>query len=143
MKKVILVLLMGLFGAKLWAEKEPAHHSHSHHQHGQLEVSGLDKPPKVVIKLHPDAMSGWNLEVITENFEFAPEQVNQPHQPGKGHAHLYIDGKKIGRLYSHWRHINGVATGKHRIKVTLNSNDHQDYTVKGQTVGHELEFIQK
>ena len=139
MKKLFVIIALSLSASSLIAEK--GHHQHKHHS--QIDVTGLEHKPSVKIKLHPDAMSGWNLEVIAENFEFAPMQVNQAHQTGKGHAHLYIDGKKIGRLYSHWRHITGLTPGKHRIKVTLNSNDHQDYSVKGEVVGDQVEISQK
>ncbi len=114
-----------------------------HHHHGQINVSHLKNPPSVKVKLHPDAMSGWNLEVVTQNFKFTPRNVNQEHEKGTGHAHLYIDGVKIGRLYNHWRHISGLSSGRHTIKVTLNSNDHQDYVVNGVVVGDQVEIEQK
>ncbi len=141
MKTLAFTLIISFFSYNLWAEKGT--HQHSHHQHQQLDVSGLENIPAIKIKLQPDAKSGWNLQIITENFEFAPDQVNQPHQMGKGHAHLYIDGKKIGRLYAHWRHISALSVGKHQIKVTLNTNDHQDYAKNGVVIGAALEIMQK
>ncbi|MRX27987.1 hypothetical protein [Kangiella sp. HZ709] len=93
--------------------------------------------------MHKDEKSGWNLELITENFAFAPEQVNQAHRVGHGHAHLYINGKKITRLYSHWYHLEELPEGKHLIKVNLNTNDHQDYALNGKVIGAEVEINQK
>ncbi len=141
MKNTLISIVLSLVSTLAIAEK--SHKHHDHHNHSQLEVSEWAEQPQISIKMHPDDKLGWNLEVITSNFEFAPAQVNQAHQKGKGHAHLYIDGEKIGRLYGHWRHISGLTPGTHTIKVTLNSNDHQDYTVKGVIVGDKVAIFQK
>ena len=62
--------------------------------------------------------------------------------PGTGHAHVYINGVKLGRLYGHWMHLTGLKAGEHTIKVTLNSNDHQDYALNGVIIGDEVTIIQ-
>ncbi len=111
---------------------------HHHHHHNQIELAGTENPPAINIKLHKDAMSGWNLEVMTEHFEFTPANTNQNHLPGQGHAHVYIDGVKLGRLYGNWMHLTGLAPGPRAIKVTLNSNDHQDYVIDGVVIGDEV-----
>jgi hypothetical protein len=90
--------------------------------------------PGLAIAIHKDAMSGWNLELVTDNFEFDPAAASGPAQPGKGHAHLYIDGKKAARLYGHWYHIPVLTPGQHRIEVTLNANNHATITTKGEPV---------
>ena len=108
-------------------------HEHGH-EHGAVEVPEAMAVPKVSIEVLPDPKSGWNLHIMTQDFLFAPERASMEHSPGEGHAHLYVDGEKIGRLYGPWYHISELSPGQHEIRVTLNANDHRDYTVNGEVI---------
>jgi hypothetical protein len=82
-------------------------------------------------------MGGWNLELITTNFRFAPEHVGTAVLPSEGHAHLYIDGVKIGRIYGPWYNLPPTlfkGAGDHEIRVTLNANDHSDLESNGMVI---------
>jgi hypothetical protein len=103
-------------------------------QHGKLEVGDVAAPPTVKVTVRKDPKAGWNLQIQVENFRFAPEHASTPHVPGEGHAHLFIDGKKITRLYGEWYHIPVLTAGTHKITVTLNANSHEDLMVKGKVV---------
>ena len=46
---------------------------------------------------------------------------------GEGHAHIEIDGVKIARWYGSWGHIPWLPRGEHELRVSLNTNDHQEY----------------
>lgn len=60
-------------------------HAEPHQQHHQtLEIPEEQPLPTVSLIAHPDPVRGWNLEIQTTNFAFAPERVNQAHQLGKG-----------------------------------------------------------
>ena len=117
-----------------------AHHGaeHAGHQHGRREI-GPDEPvPSVEIDVKPDLLNkGWNLRVATENFRFAPERASGEHAAGEGHAHLYVDGKKVTRLYSEWHFLGTLAPGTHVVRVTLNTNDHDDYVHDGKVIADE------
>ena len=86
--------------------------------------------PTVEMALKPDPVSGWNLHVATEDFTFAPEKAGQEHVAGEGHAHVYVDGDKIARLYGPWMHIPSLSAGA-TVEVTLNGNDHRPLAVNG------------
>lgn len=107
------------------AEAVADHHATS------LDTASWPAVPSVAIALHKDAMSGYNLEITPTNFRFAPEHVNGAVVPNEGHAHLYIDGKKIARVYGTWMHLSGdfFPSGSHEVRVTLNANDHSDLSV--------------
>lgn len=107
---------------------------HSHAHHGTIDVSGDPAVPWVDLGVHQDAISGMNLEIITENFRFAPEHASTEHVAGEGHAHLYVDGTKIARLYSRWFHMAELAPGSHTIRVTLNANSHEEFTAAGEVI---------
>lgn len=106
----------------------------SDHAHKQLEVSADQPVPSVELLVHEDALNGWNLEVQLENFEFSPTTVNEPGPQNEGHAHLYINGEKVTRLYSSWYYLGALEPGDNEIMVTLNTNVHEDLTVDGETI---------
>jgi len=81
--------------------------------------------------LAKDPTGGWNVTLRTTNFAFTPEAVNQPNTPNTGHAHLFVDGVKLARLYGPHFHMPDLAPGQHEIVVTLSSNDHSIYRVDG------------
>ena len=111
--------------------------------HGAIEVGNAPNPPTVKVAVRPDAKAGWNLQVQTQNFRWAPERASAQHVAGEGHAHLYIDGKKITRLYGEWYFLPSLRPGSHMIRVTLNANTHEDYTVGGRLVEDVVTVVVK
>ena len=102
------------------------------HEHGET----VEAPPGmgVALNVHPDSVSGFNVQIVPTAFTFAPERVNTAHAPGEGHAHLYIDGVKLRRVYGEWAHVDGLSSGMREISVTLNTNMHERYAVDGQPI---------
>lgn len=105
-----------------------------HSAHTQIEVPPGQPVPSVKLIVHPDTMKGWNLEIQTTNFAFAPERVNTKGLVSEGHAHLYVDGKKVTRLYGNWYYLDRLSPGEHTIRVTLNTNAHQDLMYNGKLI---------
>ena len=81
--------------------------------------------PTITAKLQRDPVSGFNLNLETSNFTFTPELTGLEHSNGMGHAHLYMDGQKIARIYGNWFHISSIPMGAKELIITLNSNDHR------------------
>lgn len=103
------------------------------HVHGTpLTVPPGPKAPALAITVKKDPVGGWNLYLRVTNFRFAPERANTPHPAGEGHGHLYVNGKKIARLYGPWFHIGSLPPGRAVIRVTLNANDHRGIMVGGR-----------
>lgn len=109
-------------------------HGDTMHSHQELEIPAGQPIPTVKLIVSPDAMKGWNLEVQVTNFRFAPGRVNTSSNPAEGHAHLFIDGKKITRLYGPWYYLPDLEPGQHEIKVSLNTNAHETLVYKGQPI---------
>ncbi len=107
-------------------------HGHAH-LHSQVEVDP-DNAPEVSIKVENDALAGWNVYVAVENFRFAPERVNQANTPNEGHAHLYLNGNKVTRLYGTAFHLTGLQPGENVVSVSLNANDHSDLVLGGEPI---------
>ncbi len=162
MPKTIIFLIIGLFfgtgigflvaatsGAQLEGhEHGSAVHDHSAHDHGGHEgmdhskmTDVSDKPPTLSVVLHPDGPQSRNLEIVTTNFEFDPVGVNGEHEPGKGHAHVYINDVKITRAYAPWLQLSALPKGEHTLRVTLNANDHSHLAVNGEPLEVIKSFV--
>ncbi len=104
------------------------------HTHSSLELTDDDIIPTIEIQAFEDPVSGYNLQITLTNFSFSPESAGLEHVAGEGHAHLYVDGVKVGRVYSEWVHVANLSPGLHEIKVTLNTNDHASLVYQEQTI---------
>lgn len=104
------------------------------HQHAMLDISGEDNLPTMTLTVYEDAKSGFNVQIETTNFTFAPEHASTEHVAGEGHAHVYVDGVKLGRVYGEWYHVDGLSVGIHEITVNLNTNDHAALMVDGAEI---------
>jgi len=111
-----------------------------HPEHMVVEVPQDGEHPWVEIELAHDGMDGYNLHLVTGNYQFTPENIGQEPVWNEGHAHLYINGAKIGRLYSPWQHLSGnlFEPGVNRIHVVLNANDHSVWGLGGEPIGDDV-----
>jgi hypothetical protein len=106
------------------------------HKHATLAADPT-KAPTVALKVTKDSKAGWYVHIDTTNFSFTPAKANTADILGEGHAHLYVDGKIVSRLYGPDFHYRENFTGTKTFKVTLNGNTHADYTVNGTAVSAE------
>ncbi|MGK7920877.1 MAG: hypothetical protein AB4080_12815 [Trichodesmium sp.] len=113
-----------------------AHESHGStgHSHKKMEIPAGQPVPQVDLVAYKDTMKGWNLELKLTNFKLAPETVNQSSKINEGHAHLYINDKKITRIYSNWYYLGNLSPGSNKITVTLNTNKHEDLVSNNQMI---------
>ena len=136
------LLLGGGLGFFLAAANNVALDGHHHlkaaarglgHAHDGATIALPHGPdaPTLEFSVTRDATSGWNLSIETTNFSFAPERANAAHRPGEGHAHVYVDGKKIARVYGPWFHLDELPAGSVEIAVALSANDHSELTLAG------------
>lgn len=108
------------------------HSEHAGHDHGEtVSLPAGSDAPTLTIEAFPDPVSGWNLRVITTNYRFAPENAGGDNVSGEGHAHVYINDQKLGRLYAEWMHLSNLPAGEVSVKVSLNANDHSPLAVDG------------
>lgn len=116
--------------------------SHNHEMiHKQIEVDE-NSAPTIEISITKDKMAGWNFKVITKNFTFTPDQVNKENILNTGHAHIFIDGVKLTRLYAPHFYLPDFSIGEHDIKVSLNANNHSAYFLKGKEIAATRTIIQ-
>lgn len=107
----------------------PSSHDHAGHDdagHDHSDLLMWDGPPPDLSLAILDDPAGVNLQVIAAGFEMTPAAVNTEPVQGQGHAHVYVNGVKVTRLYSDWVHLGTVVSGD-VIRVTLNANDHASW----------------
>ena len=112
-------LLLAGCGAK---QKEGNHAHQEGHTHAAIQAG--EAVPSVDLVVHEDPVAGYNLQVITQNFAFAPQSAGGADVPGEGHAHLWINGEKIGRIYAEWSYMHPLPPGEYEVAVNLNTNSH-------------------
>jgi len=97
--------------------------------------------PKATLEIQKDPTGGFNVHVVTTNFVWRPEMASMQHVPGEGHAHVYLDGRKIMRIYNEWFHLNtfqfATKAGEQLLSIEFVGNDHAPYTIQGLPVGSE------
>jgi len=102
------------------------------HQLRQVEAEGA---PSVDIAVAPDSMKGWNLQITTDNWQWAPEDAGSEVAANQGHAHLFINGEKATRIYGDWFYLSDTLVGTgDEISVTLNANDHSTWAITGEAI---------
>ena len=111
------------------------------HSHALLEVNSSLPVPEISINVEEDKKSGYNLFLTTQNFTFNPDNASSEHVDGEGHAHLYINGKKITRLYSKAYYLGDFEKGSYTIVVELSSNDHSVLSKNGNPIQASFELV--
>jgi len=124
-----------------------ADHSHAGdgmHDHSGQAVVDISPVPTIALSAEEDSKSGYNLRLVTENFTFTPEMVGGENVQGQGHAHVYVNGNKIARVYGEWIHIPAeeLNAGENTISATLNANNHNEWYVDGESVQAEITVMQ-
>ena len=113
------------------------------HIDGAMSVHDIaqESAPKASFEIKKDPTGGFNVHVVTENFAWRPEMASLHHVPGEGHAHIFLDGRKIMRIYNPWFHLNtyqfATRPGEQLLSIEFVGNDHAAYTIQGLPVGTE------
>ena len=150
------IIAYGLYIASLWmpiwlnaqesndhSQHDHSEHKHNHDHHAKVETSGFEAAPTLNLEVIKDSAAGWNLHLVTENFTFTPQKIDQDTNGGEGHAHVYVDGKKISRIYGPWFHLTGLTSGAHTIRISLNANNHSEFVFNGQAIEAIAEVVEE
>lgn len=105
--------------------------SAGHHMHGDDGVEVAENPAWGMGVL-ADPKSGWNVEIELDGFELSAAAVNTDPVDGQGHLHLYVNDRKITRLYGEWWHLAELPAGENEIRVSMHGNDHAPLLFQGE-----------
>ncbi|WP_226038509.1 hypothetical protein [Aquibacillus saliphilus] len=131
---VFLILFLALF--LYFINQNPHSHSaNSENTHDHIIIPESYPIPSIKVLVTQDHSDTWLLKIKTNNFQFAPEKVgvNLPSY-NEGHAHLYINEKKINRLYGKYYNLGTLKEGQNKIKVSLHSNNHGALVHSGEKI---------
>ena len=121
---------------------DPTHHdagsASGHEDHAPIILAAGENAPVLSIEAIADPVSGWNLHLVTKRFRFAPENAGRENRPGEGHAHVYVNGIKLARLYGPWMHLSNLPSGEVDLRVTLNANDHSPLVVGDELLSRSV-----
>lgn len=131
-----------LIGSAASAQERARSGAAMDHSHLPIAAPTGAPAPALSLQLSPDAMSGYNLRLILENFSMMPPPFGLSDMADmmrdstdkngviEGHAHLYINGTKIQRLYGRDAHLpaNLFRSGINQITVSINNHGHMYWT---------------
>ncbi len=116
---------------------------HGHGMAAKVIPADYEKVPGVEVRVARDThgTGALNLYLDLTHFRFTPENVNADSKINEGHAHLYVNGKKVARLYGAAYHLDKLPKAeKLKIRVTLNTNMHEDLVHDGKMIEDVVEF---
>ena len=94
------------------------------------------------LQVYALADGGYNLQIQTSNFTFTPRNIDMAPVAGEGHAHLYVDGVKLARLYGEWHHLPTLPPDAEALTVSLYANNHQGFAVDGQIISASVRLAE-
>lgn len=119
------------------------------HSHMPVLVPENVKTPQLSISIYPDAMSGYNLLIDTQNYQLTPPPsyqvnmmelmkatVNQTNGFVEGHAHLYVNGTKIQRVYGKSVYLPPelFRSGVNQITISINNHAHMYWVAEKKQI---------
>jgi hypothetical protein len=118
------------------------------HEHALTAFYDINDPAQVLlvpaaeapnVTMHLTQADGaWTVRLDLVNFAFAGTDAGTEHVPGKGHAHLYIDGAYVSEFTSGAQTLPALTPGNHEVMVGLNSIDHRAFATEGRVVGDRI-----
>ena len=156
MKKLLLITLSTVCSLLVFGDLTNANqndHKHNHndaslsesatdmHHHQTVMIKEGQPVPNIDLVVYEDEVKGWNLEIQLNNFQLTPQDVNSDNQPNQGHAHLFVNDKKITRIYGNWYYLETLPVGSNKVKVILNTNGHESLMYQGKII-EDIEIVE-
>jgi hypothetical protein len=131
-------------GGAMSHDMAPMDETSSEHEHPALPIDPALPIPGLSHLVFPDAMDGYNVQILSRNFTFTPASINRETIANEGHAHIYVNGVKVARVYGNWFHLPSAALrpGVNAVTVTLNANDHSTWAMpEGELIASTVAVI--
>ncbi|MFB4163832.1 hypothetical protein ACE1TI_08310 [Alteribacillus sp. JSM 102045] len=137
-RMISFIVIFSFVSVMLYLHNESSHYAGADdHSREAVEVPVGEPVPRIAGELQQDDMNTWLLQVEVENFAFTPEKTGtEEGSLQEGHAHLYVNGEKIGRIYGNYHDMGELNEGD-RIQVFLTTNDHKILQKNGEVIAYE------
>ncbi|WP_028987700.1 hypothetical protein [Thermicanus aegyptius] len=96
---------------------------------GAEGVSSFAPAPEMDVIYHVKGNKLF-LEFHLRHFRLTKEQMGKKKVYGEGHIHLFIDGKKVAKIFKSVHVESHLPPGKHTVKVELTHNNHEPYGIE-------------
>lgn len=133
---LFIVLIAGII--LLFKEPMDASTSYQSEPTSLPQASGTaDQPfnldlPKLAMNVTMQEHDKADVKLITQNFEFVGDGKEERISAvqGKGHAHIYLDGKMIAQVFDSEFILSKLPKGEHQLRVELAYGNHTPYHVE-------------
>ena len=106
-----------------------------------IEIDESAPPPKLDITIVKTGPRSVNVELDLENISLVEFCSSDDQGRAKGHAHIFLDGKKQGSFYIMQHSLENLTEGMHSITVSLNQPpSHKVLSWKGVPVSVTKSF---
>lgn len=129
--QVIVTICLLVLGASSYAEElDQRDHRIDHSVMHQAQVAVPDglPVPKLAMILTRDSEDGFNLHVELANFQMeSPAARAEPLKNSvRGHAHLYLNGVKLTRLYAKDLHLRArlFRSSMNSLQISISDHNH-------------------
>ncbi len=118
-------------------------HAHTHTDLSALAIDITDPlqvvgagptPPSIRMDVASAPDGGLDLRFNLENFAYGVPGEPEFHVPGRGHAHLYVNGSYVDQPEGDTYHLAAMPEGAYEIVVALSALDHRSYVSEGELV---------
>ncbi|MFD4262450.1 hypothetical protein ACFWR9_33720 [Streptomyces sp. NPDC058534] len=95
-----------------------------------------EQAPEVGIEVQPENDDSWDVRLTVRGFRFSPDGTDAEAVPGRGVAHLFLDGDLLTRLRGPEYRLTAdlVPRGTHQVTVRLYADDDTVWAVDGEPV---------
>ncbi|MGX4693113.1 nuclear transport factor 2 family protein [Streptomyces sp. JNUCC 63] len=92
--------------------------------------------PEVGVEVQPDAGGDWNVRLTVHRFRFSSPGTEPRATPGRGVAHLLVDGRLVTRLRTPDYHLSAhlVPHGTHHVTARLHADDDTVWATAGKPI---------
>ncbi|MCE3035390.1 hypothetical protein [Streptomyces sp. CMSTAAHL-2] len=101
-----------------------------------LREAGGRNAPEVGVEVTPDAADGWDVRLTFRHFRVSTPGTRPTAVTGRGPACLFVDGRRVARLYAPRYRLPGrlVPHGTHHVTARLYADDGTVWAVHGKPV---------
>jgi hypothetical protein len=116
---LVLLGIVACFELYAYANRTDETVSRQVHQH----------PPSLDVT-HSLKENDLYLTLKVDGFSFSLDNMGKENRPGEGHVHLYLDGRKVAKIFEPQYVLKDIPAGHHEVVVELAHNNHESYGVK-------------